>query len=51
MNNKKIAKLQYRKDWIRIEIKGYVKHVKHQLKENMEFDSMNEDEINPNGIH
>jgi len=34
-----------------IEIKGYAKHVEHQLKEHMEYDCMNKDEVNPNGIH
>lgn len=29
---KKHFKLQYGKDWMVIEIKGYAKHVKHQLK-------------------
>jgi hypothetical protein len=51
MNNKKIAKLQYWKDCMLIKIKGYVKHVEHQLKEHMEYDGVNEDEVNPNGIH
>jgi hypothetical protein len=31
-----------------IEIKGYVKPIDHQPKENMENDGMNENEINPN---
>jgi hypothetical protein len=34
-----------------IEIKGYVKHVEHQLKERMEYDGMNKDEVNPNRNH
>ncbi len=51
MNNKKIAKLQYWKDCMLIKINGYVKHVEHQLKEHMEYDGVNEDEVNPNGIH
>jgi hypothetical protein len=32
-----------------IEIKGYTKLVKHQLKKHMEYDGMNEDELNPSG--
>jgi len=28
---KKHAKLQYQKDWMLIEIKGYVKPIEHQL--------------------
>jgi hypothetical protein len=31
-----------------IEIKGYAKIVEHQLEQNMEHDSMNKDEVNPN---
>jgi hypothetical protein len=34
-----------------IEIKGYVKFVKHQLEQHMEYDGMNEDKVNPNGKH
>jgi hypothetical protein len=48
MNNKKNAKLQYWKDQMLIEIKGYVNPIDHQPEENMENDGMNENEINPN---
>jgi hypothetical protein len=34
-----------------IKIKGYAKFVEHQLKKHMEYDGMNEDEINLNGKH
>jgi hypothetical protein len=34
-----------------IEIKGHVKPAKHQLKKHMEYDGMNEDEVNPSGKH
>jgi hypothetical protein len=34
-----------------IEIMGYVKLAKHQLEKHMEYDSMNENELNPNGEH
>jgi hypothetical protein len=34
-----------------IEIMGYAKSTKHQLKEHMEYDGMNEDKINPNEKH
>ncbi len=35
MNNKKNAKLQYIKDQMLIEIKGYEMHAEHQLEEHM----------------
>ncbi len=50
-NLKKKNKLQYQKGRMLIEIKGHVKPAKHQFKKNMEYDGMNEDEINPNGKH
>jgi hypothetical protein len=34
-----------------IEIKRYVKHVKHQFEAHMEYDGKNKDAINPNGKH
>jgi len=34
-----------------IDIKGYAKPTEHQLKEHMEYDGMNKDEVNPNGKH
>jgi hypothetical protein len=34
-----------------IEIKRYVEPIKHQLKEHMEYDSMNKDEVNPYRKH
>jgi len=34
-----------------IKIKWYVKLVKFQLEEHMEYDGMNEDKINPNLKH
>jgi hypothetical protein len=34
-----------------IKIKGYVKLLKHELKEHMGYDGRNEDEINPNEKH
>jgi hypothetical protein len=46
---KKHAKLQYWKDSMLIEIKGYVKFIEHQLEEHMEYDGMNKDKVNPNG--
>jgi hypothetical protein len=48
---KKHAKLQYWKDLMLIEIKGYVKFVEHQLEKYMEYDDMNEDKVNLNGKH
>ncbi len=48
---KKHVKLQYGKDWMVIEIMRYAKLAKHQLKKHMEYDGMNEDELNPNGKH
>jgi len=48
---KKCAKLQYWKDRMLIEIKGYIKLDEHQFEEYMEYDGMNEDKINPNGKH
>jgi hypothetical protein len=48
-NNKKNVKLQYGKDWMVIEIKGYAKLVKHQLKKHMQYDGTNKDDLNPNG--
>jgi hypothetical protein len=50
-NIKKNAKLQYWKDQMLIEIKGYIIHVEHKLKEHMKYDGMNENEVNPNGEH
>jgi hypothetical protein len=32
-------------------IKGNAKLVKHQLEKHMEYDGMNEDELNPSGKH
>ncbi len=34
-----------------IETKGYEEPTKHQLKEHVEYDSMNKDEVNPNKKH
>jgi hypothetical protein len=34
-----------------IEIKGYTKPIEHQFKKHMGYDGMNEDKVNPNGIH
>jgi len=41
-NNKKNAKMQYWKDRMLIEIKGYAKLVEHQFEKHMEYDDMNE---------
>ncbi len=48
---KKNNKLQYQKDQMLIKIKRHVKLAKHQLKKHMEYDGMNEDEVNPNVKH
>jgi hypothetical protein len=48
---KKHVKLQYQKDQMLIEIKGYAEPNEHQLKEHMEDDSTNKDEVNPNRKH
>ncbi len=48
---KKHVKLQYQNDHMLIDIKGYAKPTKHQLKDHMEYDNMNEDEVNPNRKH
>ncbi len=48
---KKHVKLQYQKDWMLIEIKGYVKFVAHQLQEHMEYNGMNKDVVNPHRKH
>jgi hypothetical protein len=48
---RKHAKLQYWKDQMLIKIKKYAKLTKHQLKEHMEYDGMNKDEIKPNEKH
>jgi hypothetical protein len=48
---KKHVKLQYGKDWMVIKIKGNAKLIKHQLEKHMEYDGMNEDELNPSGKH
>ncbi len=48
---KKDAKLQYWKDQMLIEIKGYAKLVEHQFEKHMKYDGMNKDEVNPNGKH
>jgi len=50
-NDKKNVKLQYRKDQMLIEINGYAKLTEHQLEMYMEYDGMNENEVNPNGKH
>jgi hypothetical protein len=34
-----------------IEINGYAKLTEHQLEKYMEYDGMNENEVNPNGKH
>jgi hypothetical protein len=48
-NNQKNVKLQYQKDWMLIEIKGYAKPTKHQFGAHMEYDGKNEEVVNPNG--
>jgi hypothetical protein len=50
-SDKKHVKLQYWKDHMLIEIKGYPKPVEHQLEKHMEYDGMNKDEVNPNRKH
>jgi hypothetical protein len=50
-NNKKNAMLQHRKDWMLVEIKGYVKFVERQLKMHIGYDDKNKDAINPNEKH
>jgi hypothetical protein len=48
---KKNIKLQYWNDRMLIEVEGYVKSIEHQLKKHVEYDGMNENEVNPNGKH
>jgi hypothetical protein len=48
---KKHVKLQYRKNQMLIEIKGYVEPIKHQFEVDMEYDDKNVDVVNPNGKH
>ncbi len=48
---KKHVKLQFWNDQMLIEIKRYAKSIEHQLEEHIEYDGMNENEVNPNGKH
>jgi hypothetical protein len=34
-----------------IQIKGYIKPIKYQLKEHIKYDGMNKDKVNANGKH
>ncbi len=43
--------LQHQKDWILINIKGYVKPIKRQLEAHMGYDGKNKDAKNPNKKH